>query len=211
VAIPGFLIASMRTPWLSLAPIKTSPDALDLGADFRRDGTVDTSLVAAATVLIASSSFAERFWSADALDSGGDFIRDGTEDTSLVAAGRVLIDSSSIAERLWCVCPADRGLRSAEGNFTLDSSNAGGFLPLMLFLVVEDDTICFPLALGVPAIFWSLAYWLWGVVACFFFFDDDDLFFFLDQLGILSGTCVGADFGLLHDSFDITVFVGVML
>ena len=61
---------------------------------------MDTSLVAAATVLIVFSSFAERFWSADALDSGGDFISDGTEDTSLVVAGRVLINSSSIAERL---------------------------------------------------------------------------------------------------------------
>jgi hypothetical protein len=165
---------------------------------------VDTSLVAAATVLIVSSSFAERFWSADALDSGGDFIRDGTEDTSLVAAGRVLIDSSSIAERLWCISPAACGLRAAEGNSTLDSSNAGGFLPLMLLLVAGDDTICFPLALRVPAIFWSLANWLWQVVACFFFFGDD----FLDRLGILSGACVGTAFGLLCDSFGITVFVG---
>ncbi len=170
---------------------------------------MDISLVAAATVLIISSSFAERFWSADALDSGGYFIRNGTEDTSLVAAGRVLVDSSSIAERLWFVSPAAHGLCAAEGNTTLDSSNAGGFLPLMLLLVVGDDTICFPLALGVPAIFWSLADWLWGVVACFFFFGDDDTFyFFLDQLGILSGACVGAAFGLLSDSFGITFYVG---
>ncbi len=118
--------------------------------------TVDTSLMAAATVLIISSSFAERFWSADALDSGGNFIRDGIEDTSLVAAGRVLTDSSSIAEILWCVSLAARGLRAAEGNSTLDSSNAGGFLPLMLLLVAGDDIICFPLALGVPAIFWLI-------------------------------------------------------
>jgi hypothetical protein len=81
-------------------------------------------------------------------------------------------------------------------------------LPLMLLLVAGDDTICFPLALGVPAIFWSLADWLWGVVACFFFFGDDDTFFFLDQLGILSGACVGAAFGLLRDSFGTTVFDG---
>jgi hypothetical protein len=194
----------VRTPWLSLEPIKSSPGALDLGADFRRDGTVDTLLVAAATVLIVSSSFAERFWSADALASGGDFIRDGIEDTSLVAAGRVLTDSSSIAERLWCVSLAAHGLHAAEGNSTLDSSNAGGFLPQMLLLVAGDDTICFPLALGVPAFFWSLANWLWQVVACFFFFGYD----FLDQLGILSGTCVGIAFGLLCDSFGITVFVG---
>ncbi len=195
----------MRTPWLSLEPIESSPGgALDLGADFRRDGTVDTSLVAAATVLIVSSSFAARFWSADALDSGGDIIRDGIEDTSLVAAGRVLIDSSSIAERLQCVSLAARGLHAAEGNSTLDSSNAGGFLPLMLLLVAGDDTICFPLALGVPAIFWSLANWLWQIVACFFFFSDENL----DQLGILSGVCVGAAFGFLHDSLSITVFVG---
>ena len=46
------------------------------------------------------------------------------------------------------------------------------------------------------------------MVACFFFFGDDDTFFFLDQLGILSGACVGAAFGLLRDSFGITVFVG---
>ncbi len=75
-AILWLLIALVPTPWLSLEPIKSSPCALDLGADFHRDGTVDTSLVAAATVLTISSSFAERFWSADALDSGGDFIRD---------------------------------------------------------------------------------------------------------------------------------------
>jgi hypothetical protein len=74
----------------------------------------------------------------------------------------------------------------------------------MLILVAGDDMICFPLALSVPAIFWSLANWLWQVVACFFFFGDD----VLDQLGILSGACVGAAFGLLHDSFGITVFVG---
>jgi hypothetical protein len=141
---------------------------------------VDTSLMAAATVFIVSSSFAERFWSADALDSGGDFIRDGTEDTSLVAAGRVLINSSLIAERLWCVSPAARGLHAAEGNSTLDSSNAGGFLPLMLLLVAGDDTIFFLLALGAPTILWSLADWLWGLVACFFFFGDDDMYFFLD-------------------------------
>ncbi len=95
-------------------------------------------------------------------------------------------------------------MRAAEGNSTLDSSNAGEFLPLMLLLVAGDDTICFPLAIGVPAIFWSLANWLWGVVACFFFFGDD----FLDQLGILFGAYVGAAFGLLSDSFGITVFVG---
>jgi hypothetical protein len=141
--------------------------------------------------------------------SDGDFIREGTEDTSLVAAGRVLINSSSIAERLWCISPAARGLRAAEGNSTLDSSNASGFLPLMLLFVAGDDTICFPLALGVPAIFWSLADWLWGIVACFFFFGDyDTFFFFLDRLGILSGVCVGAAFGLLRDTFGITVFVG---
>ncbi len=82
----------------------------------------------------------------------------------------------------------------------------------MLLLVAGDDTICFPLALGVPAIFWSLADWLWGVVVYFFFFGDDDtFFFFLDRLGILSGACVGAAFGLLGDSFSITVFMGVML
>ena len=74
----------------------------------------------------------------------------------------------------------------------------------MLLLVAGDDTICFPLALGVPAIFWSSANWLWQVVACFFFFGDD----FSDRLGILSGACVGAAFGLLRDSFGITVFVG---
>jgi hypothetical protein len=39
------------------------------------------------------------------------------------------------------------------------------------------------------------------------FFGDDDTFFFLNRLGILSGACVGAAFGLLHDSFGITVFV----
>ncbi len=165
----------MRTPWLSLEPIKSSPGALDLGADFRRDGTVDTSLVAAATVLIVSSSFAEDFWSVDALDTGDDFIRDGIEDTSLVAAGRVLTNSSSIAERLRCISLAAHGLRAAEDNSTLDSSNAGGFLHMMLLLVAGDDTICFPLALGVPAIFWSLANWLWQVVACFVFFCDDFL------------------------------------
>jgi hypothetical protein len=98
-------------------------------------------------------------------------------------------------------------LRAAEGNSTLDSSNAGGFLPLMLLLVAGDDTICLPLALGVPAIFWSLADWLWGVVVCFFFFGYDYTFFFMDPLGILSGACVGAAFGLLRDSFGITVFV----
>jgi hypothetical protein len=121
-----------------------------------------------------------------------------------VAAGRVLTNSSSIAERLRCISLAARGLRAAEGNPTLNSSNAGGFMPLMLLLVAGDDTICFPLALGVPAIFLSLAYWLWQVVACFFFFGDD----FLDKLGILSGAYVGAAFGLLRDSFGITVFVG---
>ena len=173
--IPGLLIALVRTPWLSLEPIKSSPGALNLGADFRRDGTGDTSLVASAIVLIVSSSFAERIWSADALDSGGDFIRDGIEDTSLVAAGRILTNSSSIAERLRCVSLAARGLRAAVGNSTLPSSNAGGFLPLMLLLVAGDGTICFPLALRVPAIFWSLANWLWQVVACFFFFGDDFL------------------------------------
>jgi hypothetical protein len=64
--------------------------------------------------------------------------------------------------------------------------------------------ICFPLALGIPAIFWSLATWLWQVVARFFFFGND----FLDRLGILSGACVGTAFGLLRDRFGITVFVG---
>ncbi len=121
-----------------------------------------------------------------------------------MAAGRVLTDSSLIAERLWCVSLATRGLRAAEGNSTLDSSNASGFLPVMLLVVAGDDTIYFPLALGVPAIFWSLANWLWQVVACFFFFGDENL----DRLGILSGTCVGAAFGLLRDCFGITVIVG---
>ena len=105
---------------------------------------------------------------------------DGTEDTSLVAAGRVLTDSSLIAERLWCISLVAHGLRAAEGNSTLDSSNAGGFLPLMLFLVPGDDIICFCLALSVPATFWSLANWLWQVAACFFFFGDD----FFYRLGI---------------------------
>jgi hypothetical protein len=146
VAIPGLSIAFVRTSWLSLEPIKSSPGAIDLGADFRRNGTVDTSLVVAATVLIISCSFAERFWSADALDSGGDFIRDGIEDTSLVAAGRILTNSSSIAERLQCISLAARGLRAAEGNSTLDSSNNGEFLPLMILLVAGDVTVCFPLA-----------------------------------------------------------------
>jgi hypothetical protein len=104
---------------------------------------------------------------------------DGTEDTSLVAEGRVLTNSSSIAERLWCISLAACGLHAAEGNATLPSSNAGGFWPMMPLLVARDGTICFPLALGVPAIFWPLADWLWGVVACFFFFGDD----FFDQLG----------------------------
>ncbi len=104
---------------------------------------------------------------------------DGTEDTSLVAAGRVLSNSSSIAERVRCLSLAARGLHAAEGDSTLPTSNAGGFLPLMLLLVAGDGTICFPLALGVPAIFLPLADWLWGVVPCFFFFGDD----FFDQLG----------------------------
>ncbi len=70
-----------------------------------------------------------------------------------------------------------------------------------------DDTICFPLALGVPAIFWPLANWLWGVIACFFFFGDDDMFFWID-LAYYFGACVlGAAFGLLRDSCGITVFV----
>jgi hypothetical protein len=77
---------------------------------------------------------------------------------------------------------------------------------MMLLLVAGDDTICFPLALGVPAIFWSLANWLWQVVACFFFFGDENL----NRLVILSGACVGAAFGLLHDSFGITL-LGVIL
>ena len=96
-----------------------------------------------------------------------------------MAAGRVLTNSSSIAERLQCVSLAAHGLHAAEGDSTLDSSNAGGFLPLMLLLVAGDGTICFPLALGVPAIFWPLADWLWGLVPCFFFFGND----FFDRLG----------------------------
>ncbi len=92
-----------------------------------------------------------------------------------MAAGRVLTNSSSIAERLWCISLAARGLHAAEGNPTLDSFNAGGFLLLMLLLVAGDDMICVPLVLGVPAIFWSLANGLRQVVACFFFFGDDFL------------------------------------
>jgi hypothetical protein len=207
-AIPGLLIALVRTPWLSLEPIKSYLDAFVFRPDFHRDGTVDTSFVSAGTVLIISSSFGERFWSADAFDSEGDFIMDGTEDTSLVAAGRVLSNSSSIAERVQCVSLAAHGLHAAEGNSTLPSSNASGFLPMMLLLVAGDGRICFPLALGVPVIFWPLADWLWGVVACFFLFGDD----FFDQLGnrlcILFDVCVGAAYELLCDSFGITVFVG---
>jgi hypothetical protein len=104
---------------------------------------------------------------------------DEAEDTSLVAAGRVLSDFSSIAERVRCVSLAARGLHAAEGNSTLPSSKAGGFLPLMLLLVARDGMICFPLALGFPAIFGLLADWLWGVVSCFFLFGDD----FFDRLG----------------------------
>jgi hypothetical protein len=136
---------------------------------------------------------------------------DGTEDTSLVAAGRVLSNSSSIAERLRCVSPAARGLGAAEGNSTLPSSNAVGFWPLMLLLVAGDGTICFPLALGVPAILWPLADWLWGVVPCFFFFGDDFFNQLGNWLGILSGACVGAAFGLLCDSLGSLSLLGVML
>jgi hypothetical protein len=52
-----------------------------------------------------------------------------------------------------------------------------------------------------------LADWLWGVVACFFFFGDDFFNQLGNWLGILSGGCMGAAFGLLRDSFGITVFV----
>jgi hypothetical protein len=97
-----------------------------------------------------------------------DTINDNRSIIGSTEVGIQLAPTSSIAERLWCVSPAAHGLCAAEGNSTLDSSNAGGFSPLMLLLVAGDDTICFSLALGVPAIFWSLADWLWGVVACFF-------------------------------------------